>query len=89
MLGPDGDEYTVMGWGRSNNNRRDQGDKDDGGAYKNVLQKLGVPHIETSWCKSNPQWKAFSTITTDRQVCAGGRFRELNLIFLFPLDSFY
>ena len=76
-----------MGWGRTNNNRRDQGDKDEGGAYKNILQKLSVPHIETSWCKSNPQWKAFSTITTDRQVCAGGRFRKLNLVLFFVLLS--
>ena len=71
------DEYTVMGWGRSNNDRRSQGDKDEGGAFKNVLQKLSVPHIENSWCKSNPQWKAFSKITTDRQLCAGGRIRKL------------
>ena len=65
-----------MGWGRSNNDRRSQGDKDEGGAFKNVLQKLSVPHIENSWCKSNPQWKAFSKITTDRQLCAGGRIRK-------------
>ena len=77
-----------MGWGRTNYKRKDQEDKDEGGAYKNVIRRLGLPHIETSWCKSNPQWKAFSTITTDRQVCAGGRFRKLNLILLFPLASF-
>jgi len=74
--GPGSDEFTVMGWGRTNNDRRNQGDKDEGGAFKNVLQKLSVPHIENSWCKSNPQWKAFSKITTDRQICAGGRFHE-------------
>ena len=76
FIGPGSDEYTVMGWGRTNNNNRDKGDKDDGGAFENVLQKLSVPHIVNSWCKSNPQWKAFSKITTDRQLCAGGRFRE-------------
>jgi len=74
--GPGSDEYTVMGWGRTNNNNRDKGDKDDGGAFENVLQKLSVPHIVNSWCKSNPQWKAFSKITTDRQLCAGGRLRK-------------
>ena len=79
---PGNDEYTVMGWGRSNNDRRSQGDKDEGGAFKNILQKLSVPHIENSWCKSNPQWKAFSKITTDRQLCAGGRIRK----FIIMID---
>jgi len=70
--GPEGNEFTVMGWGRTNNDRRDQGDKNEGGAHKNILQKLGLPLITTNHCKTNPSWKAFSKITDDRQVCAGG-----------------
>ena len=65
-----------MGWGRTNNVRGDSGDKKDGGAYKNVLQKLNMPHIENEWCRSNPQWRSFHRITTDRQVCAGGKIRK-------------
>ena len=55
-----------MGWGRTNNNNRDKGDKDDGGAFENVLQKLSVPHIVNSWCKSNPQWKALPSFKIAR-----------------------
>ena len=60
-----------MGWGRTNNKRSDQGDKKEGGAFENILQKLAVPHIDTATCKSNPKWKAFHKITSNRQVCAG------------------
>ena len=35
-----------MGWGRTNNLRGDSGDKKEGGAYKNVLQKLALPEYE-------------------------------------------
>ena len=76
LSGPEGNEFTVMGWGRTNNDRRDQGDKNEGGAHKNILQKLGLPLITTNHCKTNPSWKAFSKITDDRQVCAGGLKRK-------------
>jgi len=74
--GQKGKEYTVTGWGRTNNNRTDKGDKDEGGAHTNLLMKLDLPHIETGWCKSNPQWGAFHRITSDRQVCAGGTLHK-------------
>ena len=35
-----------MGWGRTKNLRGDSGDKKEGGAYKNVLQKLALPAID-------------------------------------------
>merc|ERR1712228_564591 len=66
-------EYSVMGWGRTNNIRGDTGDKNEGGAYKNVLQDLVMPHIDIGWCRSNPKWRSFHRITPDRQICAGGQ----------------
>ena len=79
LSGPEGNEFTVMGWGRTNNDRRDQGDKNEGGAHKNILQKLGLPLITNNHCKTNPNWKAFSKITDDRQVCAGGLKRKYSI----------
>ena len=73
LLGPKGKEYTVMGWGRTNNVRGDSGDKKEAGAYKSILQKLALPHIPIGWCRSNPKWRSFHRITEDRQVCAGGK----------------
>jgi len=71
--GPKGKEYTVMGWGRTNNVRGDSGDKKEAGAYKSILQKLALPHIAIGWCRSNPKWRSFHRISEDRQVCAGGK----------------
>ena len=73
LLGPKGKEYTVMGWGRTNNVRGDFGDKKEAGAYKSILQKLALPHIAIGWCRSNPKWRSFHRISEDRQVCAGGK----------------
>ena len=65
-----------MGWGRTNNLRGDSGDKKEGGAYKNVLQKLALPAIDIRKCRNNPAWRSFHRITPDRQLCAGGEIRE-------------
>ena len=63
-------EYLVMGWGRTNNNRFDAGDRFMGGAHSNVLQKLKVPFITNELCRTN--YTAFNNITTNKQICAGG-----------------
>ena len=34
-----------MGWGRTNNVKGDSGDKKEGGAYKNILQRVALPAI--------------------------------------------
>jgi len=68
-----------MGWGRRNKRRGDSGDKKSGGAYKNVLQKLAMPHIKTEECRTNPKWRSFHRITADRQVCAGGKIRKYSI----------
>ena len=67
--------HLVMGWGRTNNDRG-YGDKKSGGAYKNVLQKLVLPHIPIDECRSNSKWRSFHRITEDRQICAGGKIRK-------------
>ena len=73
-----------MGWGRTNNLRGDSGDKKEGGAYKNVLQKLALPAIDIRKCRNNPAWRSFHRITPDRQLCAGGEIREFLLLkYLF------
>ena len=63
-------EYLVMGWGRTNNNRFDAGDRFVGGAHSNVLQKLKVPFISNELCRQN--YTAFNNITSNKQICAGG-----------------
>ena len=63
-------EYYVSGWGRTNNKRNDAGDRFDGGAHSNVLQKLKLPLILADKCKED--YKAYNVITSDKQVCAGG-----------------
>ena len=63
-------EYLVMGWGRTNNNRFDAGDRFQGGAHSNVLQKLKVPFIANELCRQN--YTAFNNITSNKQICAGG-----------------
>ena len=63
-------EYYVSGWGRTNNKRNDAGDRFDGGAHANVLQKLKLPLILADKCKED--YKAYNVITSDKQVCAGG-----------------
>ena len=60
----------VIGWGRTNNNKYDDGDRFEGGAHINILQKLEVPFIPNAKCRTD--YKAFSNITSDKQVCAGG-----------------
>ena len=87
FIGPKGKEYTVMGWGRTNNVRRDQGDKKEGGAHSNVLQKLQLPDIPVDQCKSKPEWKAFSQITTDKQLCAGAKLRKCYLLYTTLINS--
>ena len=79
------EEFKVIGWGRTNNKRGDNGDREEGGAYKSTLQELNVPYIPIQTCKSNPTWKTFSKISDDRQICAGGRLRKYNLIL--PTES--
>ena len=71
-------EYYVSGWGRTNNNRRDSGDTLEGGAHSNVLQKLKLPLILADKCKED--YKAYSVITSDKQVCAGGERGNCTII---------
>ena len=54
-----------MGWGRTNNLRGDSGDKKEGGAYKNELQKLALPAIDIGKCRNNPD---FSFILCDFSI---------------------
>ena len=82
LIGPEGKEYTVMGWGRTNNLRGDSGDKKEGGAYKNVLQTLAIPAINIKKCRNNPKWRSFARITQDRQICAGGEIRKFRTLSL-------
>ena len=65
-----------MGWGRTNNNRFDAGDRFMGGAHSNVLQKLKVPFITNELCRTN--YTAFNNITTNKQICAGGEASKLH-----------
>ena len=82
-----------MGWGRTNNLRGDSGDKKEGGAYKNELQKLALPAIDIRKCRNNPAWRSFHRITPDRQLCAGGEIREficrLNFLFSQKFNYLY
>ena len=74
--GPDLD-YVALGWGRTNNIRRDRGDTAEGGAHSNILQKLKLPFIPIDECKETKDrggQKPYATLTNDKQVCAGGRF---------------
>ena len=63
-------EHIVTGWGRTNNNKFDIGDRFEGGAHSNALLQLKIPFITNEKCRSD--FKAFSGITTDKQICAGG-----------------
>ena len=56
-----------MGWGRTHNEYSVPGDYEEGGAFKNVLQKLEIPHVPTAQCKAMP---TFKQLTSDRQICA-------------------
>ena len=68
-----------MGWGRTNNIKGDSGDKKEGGAYKNILQRVALPAINIRKCRNHPKWRSsYHQITTDRQLCAGGEIRELS-----------
>ena len=62
--------HIVMGWGRTNNKRADVGDRFSGGAHSNILQQLEVPFIANELCRSN--YTAFQSITSNKQICAGG-----------------
>ena len=59
-----------MGWGRTNNNWDDAGDRFSGGAFSDILQQLKVPFIANDLCRS--KYKAFQNITSNKQICAGG-----------------
>ena len=63
-------EYVALGWGRTNNIRRDTGDTREGGAHSNVLQKLNLPFIPINECRD--EFKSYSKLTNNKQVCAGG-----------------
>jgi len=64
------DQFTVSGWGRTNNDAYDRGDIRVAGAHSAVLQKLeNVPFIDNETCKKN--WTIFRGIT-EKQICAGG-----------------
>ena len=83
--GPDLD-YVALGWGRTNNIRRDRGDTAEGGAHSNILQKLALPFIPIQECKETKDrggQKPYATLTDDKQVCAGGRFGKLYRAMLF------
>ena len=75
----------MMGWGRTNNFRGDQGDKREGGAFQKILQKLQLPHIPYSKCKSN--WPAFRQISDDKQICAGGEQGKNYLVCTIQLNT--
>ena len=78
-----------MGWGRTNNIRRDRGDTAEGGAHSNILQKLALPFIPIDECKETKDragQKPYATLTNNKQVCAGGRFGMDNtLIYILIL----
>ena len=68
-----------MGWGRTHNEHSIPVDYEEGGAFKNVLQKLDIPYVPIAQCKAiNP---SFSKITSDRQICAGGKASKFSTYF--------
>ena len=80
-LGPESDnEHWAVGWGRTKNGRS-QGDRNQGGAFINILQKLKLPIVPPETCRTWGEDKGikespFRTIATDKYICAGGRKRK-------------
>ena len=82
-LGPQSDnEHWAVGWGRTKNGRS-QGDRHQGGAFINILQKLKLPIVPPETCRTWGEDKGikespFRTIATDKYLCAGGRKSKLH-----------
>ena len=80
-LGPESDEeHWTIGWGRTRNGRG-QGDRNQGGAFINILQKLKLPIVPYDECRTwgedqGINTSPFSTLTADKYLCAGGRKRK-------------
>ena len=68
--GREGNQYSIMGWGKTNNNKHDVGDTLVGGAPSNILQKIVLPLIEHKVCRT--KYKSRRNITRHKQICAGG-----------------
>ena len=60
----------VIGWGRTNNDIYDFGNRSTVGAFSTILQKLEVPVYSGEYCVH--KYSAFSQIHKDKQICAGG-----------------
>ena len=81
IVGPESDEeHWAIGWGRTRNGRG-QGDRNQGGAFINILQKLKLPIVPYEKCRTwgedqGIKTSPFSTLAVDRYLCAGGRKRK-------------
>jgi len=62
------EENIVIGWGRTNNNPADTGDRFVSGVFSSILQQLKVPDVPVAECKS----RYFQNIDLNKHICAGG-----------------
>ncbi len=58
----------VIGWGRTNNNPADTGDRFTSGVFSSILQQLEIPDVPVAECKS----KYFKKLDLNKHICAGG-----------------
>jgi hypothetical protein len=92
-LGPQSDnEHWAVGWGRTNNIKRSQGDRHQGGAFINILQKLKLPIVPPETCRTWGEDKGikespFRTIATDKYLCAGGRKSKFHYSLYYDIKS--
>ena len=92
-IGPESDdEHWAIGWGRTRNGRG-QGDRNQGGAFVNILQKLKLPLVPYEKCRTwgedqGIKTSPFSTLATDKYLCAGGR-KSKNSKFNIKLVIFF
>ena len=82
IVGPESDEENwAIGWGRTRNGRG-QGDRNQGGAFINILQKLKIPIVPYKKCRTwgedqGIKTSPFSTLADNKYICAGGRKRKI------------
>ena len=64
----------VLGWGRTNNNRSDEGVTVTGGSHSAILQKIEVPVLTEKQCKQDYRyWYGRIGSNKNSLICAGGQ----------------
>ncbi len=58
----------ISGWGRTNNNPADTGDRFVSGVFSSILQQLEIPDVPVAECKS----RYFQKLDLNKHICAGG-----------------